>query len=54
MMNEKDMEHVAIAAQYGTCNAKYLGEILDMDWTNRTCGGSVIRWSRNHQTLYVG
>ena len=29
MMNEKDMEHVAIAAQYGTCNAKYLGEILD-------------------------
>lgn len=29
MMNEKDMERVAIAAQYGTCNAKYLGEILD-------------------------
>lgn len=29
MMNEKDMQNIAIAAQYGTCGTKYLGEILD-------------------------
>lgn len=29
MMNEKDMQNIAIAAQYGNCGTKYLGEILD-------------------------
>ena len=50
MMNEKDMQNIAIAAQYGNCGTKYLGEILDQ----LRIQGSVIRWPRNRQTLCVG
>ena len=52
MMNEKDMERVAIAAQYGTCNAKYLGEILDQFRIHGLDKQDMRRGDRLHHGLF--